>query len=92
MSGLGQIWPIATQLSAITICDAPVHDSYLITTAVEASNRCDVEQKIHLKRALVGINHDVIFNVTSRDRASRKLHPAPEVERLEFLIAPKVST
>lgn len=54
------IWQSTTQLSAISICDTPLKDSYLIRTAVEALNRCDVEQKIHLKGTLVGINLDVI--------------------------------
>lgn len=79
-----QIWHSATQLSVISICDAPLKVSYLITTAVEALSRGDVEQKIHLKSTLEGINLDVILNITSQDRASRKLHTGQYLKALNF--------
>lgn len=41
------------------ISDIPLKDSHLISTAVKALNHCDVEQKIHLKGILVGINLDI---------------------------------
>lgn len=42
------------------ISDIPLKDSHLMRTAVEALNCCDdVEQKIHLKGTLVGINLDI---------------------------------
>lgn len=79
-----QLWHNATQLNVILICDAPLKDSHLIWTAMEPLKCCDMEQKIHLKSTLEGINLDVILTITSQGHASRKLQTDEYLSALNF--------
>lgn len=60
------------QLSALSICDASLKDSYLIRKAVKALDLCDMKQKIHLKSTQEGKTLNEISANASEDQASRK--------------------
>lgn len=49
-----------------------------------ALNRCDVEQKIHLKSTPKRVKLDVILTITSQDCASRKLDVAQYFDALKL--------
>lgn len=85
-----QIWHGATQLSVIPISDAALKVPYLITTAVEALDCGDVEQKIHLKSTQKGVNHDVTLNKHASGPCRQKIAHSPIFKCCEFFIRFKV--
>lgn len=72
------------QLSALSICDASLKDSYLIRKAVKALKHCDMKQKINLKSTQEGKNLNKISANISQDQASRKLPTAQNFSVLNY--------